>query len=488
MMNQENVKEGHMEFTNNGSALQCSRIMKNEESRHMEDEVKIQASKGSGQYVDHKTKRKKSPKQGKASTTGDRHDSKTHQMKEKETRAKHGSKSRQVQGRGESSSKAKQPSSSDSRKVRKVNENPSKSKHAHCSKDRHEDYQERKVSSLKVKHYNKSHHNPVKENEDSSDSEMEASLDEENCLSSQEESVLSDQDESSSGTEHTSEDYEKDTKGFGKDHRSPHDASSSKDIRRKNKPHSDDSQLQSTATATTPFVENKGMVKHVVILGTMGSGKYTIAKILSKGHHSFPSRSSLRESGIIQFIDVDFFKFVLIDTGGARMPDIYGAKGPRISDIAAQIKEYLKSGISLIMVVVRYECSTHEDFQILANMINALFTDEARQHIALIHTGYETLSKEHRERYMKNFKRNGPSGQLACLCSKATLAVAFPNLQEVKYEMVEYFKQVTEESKKELFTLIKSCKFLQPYNEILRVNDDPSIVFPQESDPNCCVM
>jgi len=50
------------------------------------------------------------------------------------------------------------------------------------------------------------------------------------------------------------------------------------------------------------------------------------------------------------------------------MPDIYGAKGPRISDIAAQIKQYLKSGISLIMVVVRYECSTHEDFQVLANM------------------------------------------------------------------------------------------------------------------------
>jgi len=59
------------------------------------------------------------------------------------------------------------------------------------------------------------------------------------------------------------------------------------------------------------------MVKHIVILGTMGSGKYTIAKMLSKGHHSFPLQSSLRESGMIQFINADPFKFVLVDTRGA---------------------------------------------------------------------------------------------------------------------------------------------------------------------------
>ena len=139
------------------------------------------------------------------------------------------------------------------------------------------------------------------------------------------------------------------------------------------------------------------------------------------------------------------------------------------------------------MVVVRYECGSPEDFQVLANMIEGLFTNEARQHIALIHTGCDTLSKEHKARYIKNFKRKGPSSQLSSLCGKTTLAVGFPNLQEVDYKMAEVYEQIAEESKRELSALIKSSKMLQPYSEILRGNNDQSIVFP-ELEQNCCVM
>lgn len=245
-------------------------------------------------------------------------------------------------------------------------------------------------------------------------------------------------------------------------------------------------QVQSTSDFA--IVENQGAVKHILILGTIGAGKYTIAKNISPDCQSFPSRSSLRQSGIIQRIDDgNRFRFVLVDTGGARMPDDSGAKGLTIGTIATQIKQHLRSGISLILVVVRYDCDAPEDLQVLANIISALFTDEAKQHIALIHNGCETLSKESIPKYIKNFNAGGPSRHLSSLCCKATLATAFPNLREARLEMVEYLKQTIEESKRQLSTLIESCKFLQPYSEILKANNDPSRAFP-ESKPDCCVM
>ena len=237
-------------------------------------------------------------------------------------------------------------------------------------------------------------------------------------------------------------------------------------------------------------VENQGTIKHILMLGTIGSGKYTIAKNISSDSQNFPSRSSLRkQSGIIQCIDDGrLFKFVLVDTGGARMPDVWGAKGPTISEIAGKIKHHLKGGISLIMVIVRYDCDTPEDFQVLCNMIDALFTDEAKQHIALVHNGCETLSREGVKHYIKHFNGQGPSGRLASLCGKApALATAFPNLREAKVEMVEYFKQAIQESKIQLSTLIESCKFFEPYSAILKTTNDPSRVFP-DSKQDCCVM
>ena len=237
-------------------------------------------------------------------------------------------------------------------------------------------------------------------------------------------------------------------------------------------------------------VENQGTIKHILMLGTIGSGKYTIAKNISSDSRNFPARSSLRkQSGIIQCIDDGaLFKFVLVDTGGARMPDVWGAKGPTISEIAAKIKHHLKSGISLIMVVVRYDCDTPEDLQVLANMIDALFTNEAKQHIALVHNGCENLSEEGIKQYIKHFNAQGPSGRLASLCGKTpALVTSFPNLREAKVEMTEDFEQAIEESKKKLSTVIESCKFLQPYSEILKANNDPSRVFP-DSKQDCCVM
>ena len=234
--------------------------------------------------------------------------------------------------------------------------------------------------------------------------------------------------------------------------------------------------------------ENQGSIKHILILGTIGSGKYTIAKNISKIFCSFPTRNNSRESEIVQCIDDgDRFKFVLVNTGGARMPDVWGTKSPTVGTIAASIKQHLRGGISLIMVVVRYECITPEDLEILVNMINSLFTKEAKEHIALIHSGCEFLSNENVIQYMENFKADGPSGQLSSLCRKCSIATGFPNLHEAKSNMVQHFEQTIEESKRKLSDLVESCRFLQPYSKILKPTDDPSRAFP-ESKPDCSVM
>ena len=237
------------------------------------------------------------------------------------------------------------------------------------------------------------------------------------------------------------------------------------------------------------FAENQGSVKHILILGTIGSGKYTIARNISTNPRNFPSRRSLRErSGIIQCIDDgNLFKFVLVDTGGARMPDVYGAKGPSIGSIAANIKGYFKSGISLIMVVVRYDCNTPDDFEVLANLINGLFTDGGKKHIALIHNGCEMLSEDNVIQYTEHFNASGPSRQLSSLCRKDTVATGFPSSEESRSEMAGVFKQITEQSKMKLSSLVESCRFLQPYSKILKANNDPSRVFP-ETKADCCLM
>ena len=238
------------------------------------------------------------------------------------------------------------------------------------------------------------------------------------------------------------------------------------------------------------FAENQGSVKHILILGTIGSGKYTIARNISTNPRNFPTpRKSLRErSGIIQCIDDgNRFKFVLVDTGGARMPDVYGAKGPSIGSIAANIKDYLKSGISLIMVVVRFDCNIPDDFEVLSNLINGLFTDEGKKHIALIHNGCEMLSEENVEEYTRNFNAGGPSRRLSSLCRKDTVATGFPSSEESRSEMAVVLKQITEESKRKLSCLIESCRYLQPYSKILKANNDPSRVFP-ETKADCCLM
>jgi len=57
-MNQEDVKEDQLDITTIGSILRYAQMVKNEDTMEVEEVTILKARENSGQFTDHKTKRK----------------------------------------------------------------------------------------------------------------------------------------------------------------------------------------------------------------------------------------------------------------------------------------------------------------------------------------------------------------------------------------------------------------------------------------------
>ena len=206
-----------------------------------------------------------------------------------------------------------------------------------------------------------------------------------------------------------------------------------------------------------PTSSTSDKVSNILLLGTSGAGKYTVAKYVA-GVDNFPEKYVYKGVGAVHNITSSKYKFAFIDTAGIQLDPLQYEK-LSISKIRKELETHFPHGVHLVVIVVRKNCFTNEEVDSLAYIVETLFTKEARKYIALIHTGCENLDKIQRETYINKFAKNdGPSGKLNSLCEKKTLAVGFPNTEESAETYVKLHKQSISEGTEEVLLLCKSLE------------------------------
>lgn len=210
-----------------------------------------------------------------------------------------------------------------------------------------------------------------------------------------------------------------------------------------------------------------GSKRNILILGTARAGKYTIAKNIATDDKDFPPQDAEKGTGEVHFYEYQDYKFVIIDTAGARSKSGQVNEKSFIRNIKANIESYLEYGINLMILVVRKDCCTPEEINTLAKIVESLFTEETRNYIALVHTGCENFEVDERKKYMELFKRSeGPAKRLSSVCLKGAYAVGFPDLEQTSRNFFDLYEESVINSKQALRSLVKDSKCIHPYIEL----------------------
>ena len=226
-------------------------------------------------------------------------------------------------------------------------------------------------------------------------------------------------------------------------------------------------ETETPSQASFTVAKSVGSKRNILILGTARAGKYTIAKNIATDGKDFPLQDVEKGTGEVHYYSYQDYKFVIIDTAGARSKSGQVSEKSLMRNIKENIERYLKPGINLIILVVRKDCCTPEEINDLANIAESIFTAEARNYIALVHTGCEVFEVDERRKYIELFKSNeGPAKRLSLLCLKGTYVVGFPDLEQVTRNCFDLYKESIVTSKQTLRDLVKDSKCIHPYIEL----------------------
>ena len=213
----------------------------------------------------------------------------------------------------------------------------------------------------------------------------------------------------------------------------------------------------------------ENLQRNILLLGTAGSGKYTIAKnIATEDTDDFPPKYTYKGVGSVYEIPFNQYKFVFIDTAGIQIDDDSQQIHKLNADtMRKEIAAMLPTGIHLILLVVRNGCCVPDELDALAEIVDTLFTGKTRKYIALIHSACENLNEAAKISHMKDFAASsGPSGRLSSMCGNTTLAVGFPNLVEASEAYTHLYKKTIHQSIEDLRNLCKSNSTLQQTSNI----------------------
>lgn len=204
---------------------------------------------------------------------------------------------------------------------------------------------------------------------------------------------------------------------------------------------------------------------NILLLGTSGAGKYTIAKHIADDDN-FPDK---RVHKGVYHITSRGYKFVLIDTAGAQLDPLQSDKRIIGKLIRKEVQDTFSNIVHLIVIVVRKDCYIMEEVDSLAYIVETLFTKESRQNIALIHSGCEDLQNVQREAYINKFSTNdGPAGKLSSLCEKKTLAVGFPNIEETAENYIYLHRQSIRRGNDDLKSMCVSLEDPPQYSNLFQ--------------------
>ena len=215
--------------------------------------------------------------------------------------------------------------------------------------------------------------------------------------------------------------------------------------------------------------KNVGSKRNILILGTAKAGKYTIARNSVTDDKGFPANATKKGAGEVHVYEHEKNTFIAVDTAGAHTEKHRVRAHPTINYIRSEIESQFQHGINLIIFVVRMDCCTPEELDFLVSIVQGLFSYEAREYMALIHSGCENLSDEECRGYKRSFAGNaGPAGQLTSFCQKGALCVGLPALDQLSEKYGNMHNDVIERSKRELRNLIRDAKTILPCAQLLK--------------------
>ena len=236
--------------------------------------------------------------------------------------------------------------------------------------------------------------------------------------------------------------------------------------------------------------------KNILILGTVGAGKATLAnKIADKETFSSQSNSmssnarkpDIRSEKLKNATECFDHNFLLIDIFGPFQN--YNITCERLK---AEFDRNFIGGVNLIILAVRKDSSSTEEIEVLNYIINKRFSELAKKCIALVFTACEGLGSSKREEFAKKFKFNNPNARSVydyAIQGKGVFFVGFPPLDDVDESFSAMYKEMAKNSQADMEKLVSGCRtqlhFLEVFLGVKKGKASWNLLPQRESNPVC---
>ena len=232
----------------------------------------------------------------------------------------------------------------------------------------------------------------------------------------------------------------------------------------------------------------KSSVKNILILGTVGAGKFTLVKNIldhmymeqeqrTEGENHTWVRKDARItqcSGTLEDTNCTFF---LVDTADPGHRQNYQAIYTRALEY---LHKFAQDGLSMIILLVRQGCCTPPDLEKLDKIVENFFTEKSKSITTLIHSGCDGFSEEAKEKYIESFEKSGGevTRKLAEYSCNKALCISFPNIGDgIDPFLVECYKASIKESKETLTNLILGSSEPIAIENLLKVKSEGESFF-----------
>lgn len=186
--------------------------------------------------------------------------------------------------------------------------------------------------------------------------------------------------------------------------------------------------------------------RSIVLVGSKGAGKSTIANCLSETTH-FPvgnvlARKSewLNQASVVSSDNISFF-FHMVES---------------VPDEKSLLDTNLPNDVSLVIFVFRYNCFTNEEKKLFES-VKGCFNEKLSEFSALVITGCDDLSEEAKEEYKKSLD-DPEISKFSSSMKKGIYCVTLPDTEKLSAKNADIYGEDIKESHKQMQCLLANCK------------------------------
>ena len=235
--------------------------------------------------------------------------------------------------------------------------------------------------------------------------------------------------------------------------------------------------------------------RFVMVIGKVGCGKSTLINKISGTNTISAGQSFTRVTDTIQqtverkYIDENLYELDFIDTIGLRDVGENPSYEQSFSNsegivmIKKALKDRFKHGVSIIFVTLRYKSFTKDDenmFKLLQTHFKPKFWNLA----VLVITHCEGVEDRVLKEYIQELKSTEPA---ILNFEDRIVTTGFPDLNTIREEFKKQYTEEIEKDIKKLDNAIKEAKYIEPYEEIVCNEPQPS-TGPSTSRRRCNII